>query len=72
MIYLQSEEHLLILIALHNCNDADAPSANEYAQPKIAQVSSCPGHICAHKGFKTWPGEPHENGEMNEMILPSK
>ena len=29
------------------------------------------GHLCAHIG-QTGPGEPPEDGEMNEMILPSR
>ena len=29
------------------------------------------GHLCAHLGY-TGPGEPSEDGEMNEMTLPSR
>ena len=29
------------------------------------------GHLCAHIG-QTGPGEPPEDGEMNEMTLPSR
>ena len=29
------------------------------------------GHLCAHIGL-TGPGEPSEDGEMNEMTLPSR
>ena len=29
------------------------------------------GHLCAHVG-STGPGKPSEDGEMNEMTLPSR
>ena len=29
------------------------------------------GHLCAHIGY-TGPGEPPEDGEMNEITLPSR
>ena len=29
------------------------------------------GHLCAHIGL-TGPGEPPEDGEINEMTLPSR
>ena len=29
------------------------------------------GHLCAHTG-QAGPGEPPEDGEMNEMTLPSR
>ena len=44
---------------------------------RTSLVSQCKGingvlgHLCTHISY-TWPGEPHEDGEMNAMALPSR
>ena len=37
---------------------------------KWNEMNGVLGHICAHIGY-TGPGEPPDDGEMNEMTLPS-
>ena len=42
-----------------------------YVCKKKNEMNRALGHLCAHIGL-TGPGEPPENGEMNEMALSSR
>ena len=48
----------------------DGPTLSQHWE-NIYEINGVLGHLCAHIGY-TGPGQHREDGEMNEITLPSR